>query len=236
MAFLKGCSGDRERAREEKKLCLVTETCCVAIVGDDVLIEPQTVWFFRPEVSFKQPRKREIYLSRAPLAASPWLHCSNVNGGLGDVGWDPLNPSPATSPLLLFSIKTAGIFQRVLAQWLMCNSSKPHLPPHSVIHRPGSSQRCFLLSTLFPWLWVESPPSSSPPSLSLCASLSLSLPCQPSIHYDFSLPQCYYFTSHWLTPFYSLNLFSFKLLFYLHQTAAADVQHIHGHLNRLLID
>lgn len=35
----------------------VTGTCCVAVVGADVLIEPQTVWFFRPEVSFKQPRE-----------------------------------------------------------------------------------------------------------------------------------------------------------------------------------
>lgn len=39
--------------------------------GDDVLIEPQTVWFFRPEVSFKQARKRVMYLSGAPLAPSP---------------------------------------------------------------------------------------------------------------------------------------------------------------------
>lgn len=51
--------GRRGRKKEKKKLCLVTETCCVAIVGDDVLIEPQTVWFFRPEVSFKQARKKE---------------------------------------------------------------------------------------------------------------------------------------------------------------------------------
>lgn len=61
--------------------------------GDDVLIEPQTVWFFRPEVSFKQARKRVMYLSGAPLAPSPWLHCSNVNGGLGAVSWDP-PPAP----------------------------------------------------------------------------------------------------------------------------------------------
>lgn len=69
MAFLKGCSGESEGEREranEKKLCLVTRTCCVAIVGDDVLIEPQTVWFFRPEVSFKQAWKREMYSGGGP--------------------------------------------------------------------------------------------------------------------------------------------------------------------------
>lgn len=155
--FLKGCAGEKKREwGKEKKLCLVTGTCCVAIVGGwCVNRATNCVVFFRPEVSFKQARKSEMYLSRAPLAASPWLYCSNVNGGLGDVGWDPLHPSPATAPLLLFSIKTAGIFQRVLARWLMCNSSQPHLPPRSVIHRPGS-RRCFLLSTLFPGEWVES--------------------------------------------------------------------------------
>ncbi len=100
----------RER-ENEKKLCLVTETCCVAIVGDDVLIEPQTVWFFRPEVSFKQARKREMYLSGALLAASPRLHCSNVNGGLDDVGWDPLSPSPATAPSFSFPLRQLVSFK-----------------------------------------------------------------------------------------------------------------------------
>lgn len=70
--FKRLLDGRRRRGRErEKNQCLVTETCCVAIVGDDVLIEPQTVWFFRPEVSFKQAQEREMYLSGAPLAASP---------------------------------------------------------------------------------------------------------------------------------------------------------------------
>lgn len=68
MAFLKGCSeeSERGRGRTKKKLCLVTRTCCVAIVGDDVLIEPQTVWFFRPEVSFKLAWKREMYSGGGP--------------------------------------------------------------------------------------------------------------------------------------------------------------------------
>lgn len=106
--FLKGCSRERERG---KKLCLVTETCCVAIVGDNVLIEPQTVWFFRPEVSFKQAREKEMYLSGAPLAASPWLHCSNVNGGLGAVCRDPLNSYPATAPSFSFPLRQLVSFR-----------------------------------------------------------------------------------------------------------------------------
>lgn len=130
--FFKGCSV--ESGEEKKKL--VSETCCVAIVGDDVLIEPQTVWFFRPEVSFKQAHRGETYWSRAPLAAGPGLHCINVNGGLGVVGWDLPNPFPAAAPSFIFSTETAGIFQGFLAQWLMCNSSQPHLPPHSLIHPP----------------------------------------------------------------------------------------------------
>lgn len=89
--------GWREREREKKLFS--NRTCCVAIVGDDVLIEPQTVWFFRPKVSFKQAWKREMYLSEAPLAASPWLRRSNVNGGLGDVDWDPLKPALQPLPL-----------------------------------------------------------------------------------------------------------------------------------------
>lgn len=112
---------------------------------------------FQPEVSFKPPQKREMYLSWAPLAASPWLNCSNVNGGFDDIGWDPLNPSPATAPSFSFPLRQLVSFKGswpsdwcVIAPSLTC-------PRHSVIHRPGS-QRCFLLTTLFPGLWVESLP------------------------------------------------------------------------------
>lgn len=137
---------------------------CVAIVEGDVLIEPQTVVSWTTGLI---KTGMEMYLSRAPLAACPSLHCTNVNGGLGDIGSDPPHLLSGHFPLLFFSIKTAGIFQRVLALWLMCNSSKRHLPPHSVIHWPGC-QRCFLLNTLFPESWVEShlPLPSLPFSLS----------------------------------------------------------------------
>lgn len=49
----------RESEKKEKKLCLVTETCCVAIVGDDVLIEPQTVWFFSQRSHLNSLRKEK---------------------------------------------------------------------------------------------------------------------------------------------------------------------------------
>lgn len=75
----------------------------------------------------EKKKKKEMYLSRGPPAAGPRLCGSNVNGGLGDVGWDPhpththttfstsLQPLPPPPPPP-FSIKTAGVFQRVLPQ------------------------------------------------------------------------------------------------------------------------
>lgn len=58
----------RERARERES----NRTCCVAIVGDDVLIEPQTVRVFRPEVSFKTAMaERNVLWAHWPLALDP---------------------------------------------------------------------------------------------------------------------------------------------------------------------
>lgn len=201
--FLKGCSRERERG---KKLCLVTETCCVAIVGDNVLIEPQTVWFFRPEVSFKQAREKEMYLSGAPLAASPWLHCSNVNGGLGAVCRDPLNSYPATAPSFSFPLRQLVSFRGswpsdwcVIAPSLTCPLTALFIGQAAsaafywALCFQGSGWRAFSLAF----------------SLSLCFSLSPFLPSQPSIHYDFSPPQCHYFTlTHffWLTQFVQLQI------------------------------
>lgn len=148
------CSQDflKEKKKGEKAEFCNRNLLCGLCGGWCVNRAPNCVrvlLFFRPEVSFKQARKREMDLSGVLLASSPPFYGSNVNGGLGAIGSDPLNSSAATAPLLFFSIKTAGIFQRVLARWLMCNSSEPHLPPHNVIHRQGSSS-CFLQSTLFP--------------------------------------------------------------------------------------
>ena len=156
-----------------------------------------------------------MYLSGALLAASPWLHCSNVNGGLGAVCRDPLTHSPAPSPSFAFSIKTAGIFQRVLALWLMWNSLKPHLPPHSAVHRP-SRQCCFPLITLFFRWWVK---GHLPFFFTVSHFLYLIL--SPLSHPCFMNFYCHMVgTLNWLTGFYSVSLFNFN---YQHQTTR-DIQ------------
>ena len=70
----------------------------MAIVGDDVLIEPQTVWVFLGQRShLNRPRKKINVFERAMLAASPPLHGSNVNAGLGATGLGA--PPTAAQPM-----------------------------------------------------------------------------------------------------------------------------------------
>lgn len=124
-----------------------------------------------------------MYLSGGPLATSPWLRYSNVNGGLGDVGRDPLNLSPTTAPFLSFQLRQLVSFKGSwLSHW--CVMAPSLTCPLTAIF----GQRTALLSTKhFVSLVMGGEPS---PSL----SVTLSLSCQLLF-----LPQCYYFISLSLT-------------------------------------
>lgn len=130
-----------------------------------------------------------MYLSRAPLAASPWLYCSNVNGGLGAVGWDPLNFSPATAPSFSFPLRQLVSFKGswpsdwcVIAPSLTC--------PLTMLFIGKAARAAFCKALCFPvsgWRGFHL-------AFSLSHFLFLPPSSPPSIRYDFSLPQCYYFT------------------------------------------
>lgn len=148
-----------------------------------------------------------MYLSGAPLAASPWLHRSNVNGGLGAIGWDPLNSSPATAPSFSFPLRQLVSFKGswpsdwcVIAPSLTC--------PLTALFIGQAASAAFYWALCFPGSGWRAFSLARSLSLSLCLTFS-SLPSQPSIHYDFSLPPCHYFTlTHffWLTQFVQLQI------------------------------
>lgn len=103
------------------------------------------VGFFSGQRSHCERHAKEKCISaEAPLAVSPRLHCSNVNGGLGVVSWDLLNPSSATSPSSAFPLRQLVSFKGswpsdwcVIAPGLTC--------PLTVLF---IGQCCFPLSTL----------------------------------------------------------------------------------------
>jgi len=58
----------RRQGAGVNRLCLGTETCCVAIVGDEVLIEPQTVVSQARGLIYTAPEKRNVF-ERGPAGS-----------------------------------------------------------------------------------------------------------------------------------------------------------------------